>query len=89
MRTIRHARTLNDLRDSPWKGFLAQFFSLKDAWNALATDQPPPATLPSDAQMALSPIEAKRLADYLRNTRFADVEQGITELKLDRIPAGL
>ena len=75
------------LKGSPWSGFLAKFYSFGDAWSNVAAGGT--ALSPGQAQLALTAEEARRFANYLRTTAFADVEQGITELRLDRIPAGL
>ena len=76
------------LRASPWAGFLAQFYSFKDAWNVLSGKAalPPPVATP---KFRMTPHEENLIANYLRTTDFADVEQGITDLRLDRIPASL
>ena len=76
---------------TPWKGFFARFYSFKDAWSALGRQNAPGATPPARivSPEPLKPVEAKRFAEHLRTTAFADVEQGITTLHLEFIPPGL
>jgi lipopolysaccharide biosynthesis glycosyltransferase len=68
---------------SPWKGFLSKYYNVSDALAAVGKERPklsPPPTIRRG-----SPLE-RNVVKYLRTTRFADVEQGVTGLNLDRLP---
>ncbi len=76
------------LLKSPWKGFLARQFSLKDALSLIG----------QNTRTALSPTEhdlsfdsdfigRPAFLDYLRHTQFADVEAGITTPHWENFPA--
>ena len=90
--TIEHrARRELELfaKSSPWKGFLAQFYHFDDAWKSVA--QNPRSgrmtnLIPDPLQTAMKSAHFAKLSEYLRETPFADVEQGISERRLDRLP---
>lgn len=62
------------IASSPWKGFLSRFWNFRDAWKARS--QP----LPTPGRFSDNPVEIGRVFSYLRDTPFADVEQGLTKL---------
>jgi lipopolysaccharide biosynthesis glycosyltransferase len=72
------------IASSPWRGFLSKFYNAGDALAAFGQNRPkqqkPPPTIRRN-----SPLE-RNVVKYLRTTSFADVAQGVTELKLDRLP---
>ena len=65
---------------SRWKGFLTQYFSLRDA--LAPAKQPPQPDFHFGMPFPSRPI----FLDYLRNTPFADVEAGLTAPHLDLLP---
>ena len=65
---------------SPWKDFLPRFFTVRDAL-ALASEQKP-----GNFDMAFRGKAA--FVRYLRETEFADVTAGLTELHLGYLPSG-
>ena len=68
---------------SRWKGFLTQYFSLRDA---LAAAQSQPAPPQRDFHFGMEFPSRPIFLDYLRNTPFADVEAGLTTPHLDLLP---
>lgn len=68
---------------SPWRDFLSRHYSFRTAWDTIQSKHggptfaapPKPTTFKQSARADLEGINA-----YLRNTEFADIRQGITEL---------
>ena len=71
---------------SPWPRFLGRFFSFDQAWQAAGK---PGVVQPMGAGdfIARGIIDRAALVRHLRKTRFADVEAGIVEPHLDKLPA--
>lgn len=67
---------------SPWPDFLARFYSSKDAWQLIQDEQKQQRPRP---QVALAPA----FMNHLLSMRFADVDQGLTKLRLDAMPDAL
>ncbi len=76
------------LKETPWADFLSRFYDFQDAWKAVA-NRTPTFRLPPNPLAQMTIIDARRVAAYLRTTAFADVEQGINQIALERIPDGL
>jgi lipopolysaccharide biosynthesis glycosyltransferase len=68
---------------SPWPQFLAGFYGFKQAMADLQ-QKPPEPGLPGE--QPFDPSKSEGYGDYLRRTSFADVEAGLTTLKLENIP---
>ena len=65
------------IANSLWKGFLARFWTFQDAWRARSE----PA--PTRRRFTNNPVEIGRIVNYLHETEFADVKQGLTTLNFD------
>jgi lipopolysaccharide biosynthesis glycosyltransferase len=63
---------------SPWPDFLSRFYGLKEAMEDMKNPPAPPAP-------SFIPTESTGYLKYLRETPFADVEAGITQVQLNRL----
>jgi lipopolysaccharide biosynthesis glycosyltransferase len=69
---------------SPWPRFLTGFYNFEKAMQDLRQGIPE-AALPGETPF--EPARSPAYLDYLRNTRFADVEARLTSLRLENMPA--
>lgn len=80
-------------RGTPWKGFLASFFNVKDVLQQVVAVPGLGPTRTANKPTSLPSIEMRPNYDmpgfvrYLAETPFADVLQGVTSLDLGKIPA--
>jgi len=75
------------LARTPWRGFV-QRVPFSQAWDALQWDQGAPtrAARPERSRLPHT-TDFAAIARHLGTALFADVEQGITKIRLDRLPA--
>ena len=67
---------------SPWPGFLAGFYNLADAMAGLRE-----SAKIAEQRPRFDPKMSHEFCEYLRSTRFADVETGLTALRPQYLPS--